>query len=133
MKEVEVIMEEVNCNRSLEHMIDLDSSTSAMEPGYNIIHPLPILHTYSTSFLEKSKKCYKTIGQMEPLHQVVAAVEAGATVSVVVDTLTTKGRSNNCSRKYGSLDPKHLNKCPTCGYLAWKRQSKCKILSQPSD
>ena len=48
---------------------------------------------------------------MEPLHQVVAMEEAGATVAVVVDTLIISGRSNNWSRKYGSLDLKHLNKC----------------------
>ena len=48
---------------------------------------------------------------MEPLHQVVATVEAGATVAVVVDNLKTNGRSRNWSRKYGRLDPKHLNKC----------------------
>ena len=49
---------------------------------------------------------------METLHQVVAMEEAGATVAVVVDTLMISGRSNNWSRKYGSLDLKHLNKCP---------------------
>ena len=54
---------------------------------------------------------------MEPLHQVVATVEAGATVAVVVDTLTTNGRSINWSRKYGSLDPKHINKCPNVWIL----------------
>ena len=48
---------------------------------------------------------------MEPLHQVVATEEYGATVAVVVDTLTTSGISSNWSRKYGSLDPKHLKKC----------------------
>ena len=32
-EEVEVITEEVNCNRFLEQLMDLDSSTSAMEPG----------------------------------------------------------------------------------------------------
>ena len=79
VEEVEVIPEEVNYNISLEQLMDLDSSTSAMEPGLNIIHPLPIVHTYSTSFLEKSEKCYKNIRQMEPLHQVVATEEAGAT------------------------------------------------------
>ena len=55
---------------------------------------------------------------MEPLHQVVATEEAGATVAVVVDTLTTSGRSSNWSRKYGSLDPKHLNKCPNMWILS---------------
>ena len=84
----------------------------------NIIHPLPIFHTYSTSFLDKSEKCYKTIGQMEPLHQVVATEEAGDTVSVVVDTLTKSRISSNWSRKYGSLDPKHLNKCPNMWILS---------------
>ena len=44
-EEVEVILEEVNYNRSLERLMDLDSSTSAMEPGLNTTHPLPILHT----------------------------------------------------------------------------------------
>ena len=122
MEEVEVIPEEVNYNRSLERLMDLDSSTSVMEPGLNIIHPLPILHTYSTSFLEKSEKCYKTIGQMEPLHQVVATEEAGATVAVVVDTLTTSGRSSSWSRKYGSLDPKHLNKCPNMWILSLEEE-----------
>ena len=39
VQEVEVIPEEVNYNRSLERFIDLDSSTSAMELGLNIIHP----------------------------------------------------------------------------------------------
>ena len=57
VEEVEVIPEEVSYNRSLERLMDIDSSTSAMEPGFNIIHPLPILHTYSTSSLEKSDKC----------------------------------------------------------------------------
>ena len=33
VKEVEVIPEEVNYNRSLERLMDLDSSTSVMEPG----------------------------------------------------------------------------------------------------
>ena len=33
VEEVEVIPEEVNYNRSLERLMDLDSSTSAMEPG----------------------------------------------------------------------------------------------------
>ena len=33
VEEVEVIMEEVNCKRSLEQLMDIDSSTSAMEPG----------------------------------------------------------------------------------------------------
>ena len=98
--------------------MDIDSSTSVMEPGYNIIHPLPILHTYSTSFLEKSEKCYKTIGQMEPLHQVMAMEEVGATVAVVLDTLIISGRSNNWSRKYGRLDLKHLNKCPNMWILS---------------
>ena len=55
---------------------------------------------------------------MEPLHQVVATVEAGATVAVVVDTLTTNGRYSNWIRKYGSLDPKHLNKCPNVWILS---------------
>ena len=55
---------------------------------------------------------------MEPLHHVVATVEAGATVAVVVDTLTTNGRSSNWRRKYGSLDPKHLNKCPNVWILS---------------
>ena len=55
---------------------------------------------------------------MEPLHLVVAMEEAKATVAMVVDTLTTRGRSNNWSRKYGSLDPKHLNKCPNMWILS---------------
>ena len=55
---------------------------------------------------------------MEPLHQVVATEEAGDTVDVVVDTLTTSGRSNNWIRKYGSLDPMHLNKCPNMWILS---------------
>ena len=33
VEEVEVIMEEVNWNRFLEQLMDLDSSTLAMEPG----------------------------------------------------------------------------------------------------
>ena len=111
VEEVEVIPEEVNCNRYLERLMDLDSSTSVIEPGLNTIHPLPILHTYSKSSLEKSDKCYKTIVQMELLHQVVATEEDGATVAVVVDNLTINGRSSNWSRKYGSLDLKQLNKC----------------------
>ena len=45
VEEEEVIPEEVNYNRSLERLMDLDYSTSSMEPGLNIIHPLPILHT----------------------------------------------------------------------------------------
>ena len=51
---------------------------------------------------------------MEPLPQVVAMEEAGASVAVVVvvNTLTTSGRSKSWIRKYGSLDLKHLNKCP---------------------
>ena len=44
---------------------------------------------------------------MELLHQVVATEEAGDTVAVVVDTLIISGRSNNWSRKYGSLDLNH--------------------------
>ena len=55
---------------------------------------------------------------MEPLHQVVAMEEAGATVAVVVDTLTTSGRYSNWSSKYGSLDTKHLNKCPNMWILS---------------
>ena len=54
---------------------------------------------------------------MEPLHQVVAMKEDGTTVAVVVDTLIISGRSNNWSRKYGSLDLKHLNKCPNMWIL----------------
>ena len=54
---------------------------------------------------------------MELLHQVVAMEEAGATVAMVVDTLIISGRSNNWIRKYGSLDPKHLNKCPNMWIL----------------
>ena len=50
VKEEEVIPVEVNYNRSLERLMDKDSSTSVMEPGLNIIHPLPFLHTNSTSF-----------------------------------------------------------------------------------
>ena len=37
VEEVEVIPEEVNYNRSLERLMNLDSSTSEMEPGFNII------------------------------------------------------------------------------------------------
>ena len=55
---------------------------------------------------------------MEPLHQVVATEESGDTVAVVVGTLKTSGRSNNCIRKYGSLYPKHLNKCPNMWILS---------------
>ena len=55
---------------------------------------------------------------MEPLHQVVAMEEAGATVAMVVDTLIISGRSNNWSRKYGRLDLKHLNKCPNMWILS---------------
>ena len=33
VEEAEVITEEVNCKRFLEQLMDLDSSTSAMEPG----------------------------------------------------------------------------------------------------
>ena len=55
---------------------------------------------------------------MEPLHQVVAMEEAGAMVAVVVDTLIISGRSNNWIRRYGSLDPKHLDKCPNMWILS---------------
>ena len=55
---------------------------------------------------------------MEPLHQVGAMEESGGTVAVVVDTLKTSVRSNNWSRKYGSLDLKHLNKCPNMWILS---------------
>ena len=55
---------------------------------------------------------------MDPLHQVVAMEEAGATVAVVVDTLIISGRSNNWSRKYGSLDTKHLNTCSNMWILS---------------
>ena len=55
---------------------------------------------------------------MEPLHQVMAMEEAQATVSVVVDTLKTSGRSNNWSKKYESLDTKHLNKWPNMWILS---------------
>ena len=55
---------------------------------------------------------------MEPLHQVVATDEARSTVAVVADTLKTSGRSNNWSRKYGILDPKHLNTCPNMWILS---------------
>ena len=55
---------------------------------------------------------------MEPLHQVVAMEEAGATVVVVVDTLIISGRYNNWRRKYESLDLKHLNKCPNMWILS---------------
>ena len=58
------------------------------------------------------------IGQMELLHQVMAMEEARATVSVVVDTLIISGRSKNWSRRYGRLDPKHLNKCPNMWILS---------------
>ena len=50
VEEVDVIPEEVNQNRSLERLMDLDSSTSVMEPVLNIIHPLPIT-THIQQFL----------------------------------------------------------------------------------
>ena len=53
----EDIREEANFNRFLELLMDLDSSISEMEPQLNTIHLLTTLHTYSASFLEKSKRC----------------------------------------------------------------------------
>ena len=64
------------------------------------------------------EKCYKTIGQMGPLYQVMATEEARATVAIVVDAMKTSGRSNNWSKKYESLDTKHLNKWPNMWILS---------------
>ena len=58
MEEVDVIPEEVNINNKFPKLLmDLDSSTSEMEPELNIIHLLTTLKRYSTSSLEKRKRC----------------------------------------------------------------------------
>ena len=60
MEEVEEVFipEEANFNRLLELLMDLNSPTSVMEPGLNIIHPSPsTLQIYSASSLEKNTRC----------------------------------------------------------------------------